>query len=323
MSNNYYKKIAIIGAGSYGTAIAQCFSARSPEILLISDLKSLEESINFRNTSATALLNPNISCSTDFSRAKDADIIFIAVPVSAVADVCHQLREHHMKNPVVLCSKGLDIVSTRLISDLVQEIIPNDVAVFSGPSFAHEVIRGLPFGVNVASEKSALAEDIAVRLHHDKFVLKPLRDHIGLQIAGAFKNILAVGCGIFGGLKLGNNAAAQLMVNGLGEMIALTQAMGGQKDTFWELGGVGDIILTCTSRQSRNVSFGEHLAIGGTIDNWNGSLAEGAFSAKAIPAFEKKFQVDLRIFHWIHEVIYKEERPSSSVVPKLFAPLEN
>ncbi|MDR2795004.1 MAG: NAD(P)H-dependent glycerol-3-phosphate dehydrogenase [Holosporaceae bacterium] len=309
MSNSYYKKIAIIGAGSYGTAIAQCFSIRSAEILLISDLKSIEESINSRSTSVTALLNDNISCSTDFSRIQDAEIIFIAVPASAVADVCHQLKALHIKNPVVLCSKGLDIASTRLISDLVQEIISNEVAVFSGPSFAHEVIQGLPFGVNVASQNLALAEDVAVRLRHDKFVLKPLHDYVGLQIAGAFKNILAVGCGIFSGLNLGNNAAAQLMVNGLQEMIDLAQAMGGKKDTFLELGGIGDIILTCTSRQSRNVSFGEHLANGGTIDNWHGSLAEGAFSAKATPAFEKKFRLDLRIFHWIYEVIYEKKPP--------------
>ncbi|MDR2681936.1 MAG: NAD(P)H-dependent glycerol-3-phosphate dehydrogenase [Holosporaceae bacterium] len=315
--NDYYKKIAIIGAGSYGTAIAQCFSVKSGEILLVSDSVSIEESINARSNSVSACLNGNISCTTDFSRISDADIIFFAIPVSAVADVCDQLKGQYPEKPVVLCSKGLDIIHARLISDLVQELIPNDIAVFSGPSFAHEVIQGLPFGVNIASPRRVLAEDIAVHLSHANFVLKPLNDYIGLQIAGALKNILAVGCGIFSGLNLGNNAAAQLMVGGLQEMICLTIAMGGQKDTFLELGGVGDTILTCTSQQSRNVLFGEHLANGGCIDNWNGNLAEGAFSAKAIPAFERKFQLNLRIFHWIYDVIYEAKQPSSVEVSKL------
>ncbi|GHU11711.1 glycerol-3-phosphate dehydrogenase [NAD(P)+] [Alphaproteobacteria bacterium] len=304
MNSRRYEKVVVVGAGAYGTAIAQCFGIRSKEVLLISDSPSIEESINNTRINVEALpgavLSDNISCTTDFSRSIDANIMFIAVPVSVVEVICHQIKWHRIQSPVVLCSKGLDVAGVRLMSDLVEEIIDNDVVVFSGPSFAHEVVRGLPFGVNIASKNRALSDEIVARLSNPNFTIKPIDDYIGLQIAGAFKNILAIGCGIYSGLKFGNNATAKLIVDGIQEMVALTVAMGGKKDTFLELGGIGDTILTCTSMQSRNVLFGEHLSQGGTLQNWNGSLAEGAVSAQAVPLFEEKYQISMNAFHWIY-----------------------
>jgi glycerol-3-phosphate dehydrogenase (NAD(P)+) len=283
---------------------------KSRKASLISDSVDIANDINERHVSKVlgdAPLNKNISCSTDYAQAKDCDILFIAVPVDSVVDVCFMIKENEITAPVVLCSKGVDVENARVMSCRVEEIIENDLAIFSGPSFAHEIVRGLPFGVNIASKESQLAVDIAKRLSYPPFVIKPISDYIGLQIAGAFKNILAIGCGIKRGLGLGNSAVAQFIVDGVREMMVLSSAMDGKNETFLELGGIGDIILTCTSEKSRNVMFGEHLVNGGTLNNWNGNLAEGAIAAKSIPLFEKKYNVNLKIFNEIYKSIYEKQ----------------
>lgn len=303
-----YKKVGVIGAGAYGTAIAQCFSVNSREVLLLSDLQEIAAEINEKHTNkalGNINLNQKISCTLDFSFMKDCDIVFIAVPIGAVMNVCSNIKKYDIVAPIVLCSKGVDTDNARLMDSCVEEIISNEIAIFSGPSFAHEIASGLPFGVNVASKNRVLANDISQCLSNDVCFIKPIDDYIGLQIAGAFKNILAVGCGIMRGLKLGNSAIAQFIVDGIGEMVNIASAMGGRAETFLELGGIGDTILTCTSSQSRNVLFGEYIAHGGTLNDWTGNLAEGAYAAKAVPLFSQKYDLPLKIFNNIYTSIYQ------------------
>ncbi|MDR1362158.1 MAG: NAD(P)H-dependent glycerol-3-phosphate dehydrogenase [Holosporaceae bacterium] len=304
---NRYNKIGVIGAGSYGTALSQCFSARAEKIFLLSDSAAVEKSINCfhinPNVFSDVPLAENIYCTLDFGELSDVDLLFIAVPAEAVEVVGHQLKKHHLAAPVALCSKGLDLQKTRLLSELMEEIIANDLVVFSGPSFAHEVVRHLPFGVNIAGKNRGLSKEIARRLSSSMASIKSIDDPIGLQVAGVFKNILAVGCGLAGGSGLGSNAIAKLIVEGLGEMMKLATCMGGKRKTFLELGGLGDIFLTCSNGKSRNVAFGEHLARGGCVDNWLGNLAEGARSARAIPDLEKKYDLKLKTFHVIYQAI--------------------
>lgn len=302
-----YKKIGLIGAGCYGTAIAQSISERTDEILLITDSEAIKADINDLHISkvlGNAPLNANISCDMDYSTIKDAEIIFITVPVGAVTTVCNLIKQNEIKAPVILCSKGVDTEDARLISEMVSDIIDNELFVFSGPSFATEAVRGLPFGVNLAGKNTDLTRKIAKQLSSTNCTIKPISDYIGLQVSGAFKNILAIGCGMKRGAKLGNNAIAKFIVEGIEEMATLAVAIGGKKDTFFELGGIGDIILTCTGAQSRNGLFGEYLANGGTLDSWKGALAEGAFAAKAIPLFAEKYRVKFQIFEEIYRAIY-------------------
>ena len=310
MSCYSYKKIGFIGAGCYGTAIAQSMSVRAEKIMLITDSQTINDDINSRHVSSVlgnAKLSENISCAiNDYSAIKDCEVLFITVPVGAVVTVCNLIKENAIKSPVILCSKGVDTENARLISEVVEEIIDNDLFVFSGPSFAIEVVQGLPFGVNLAGKDTQLACKIAEKLSSEACTVKPITDYIGLQIAGAFKNILAIGCGMKRGLHLGNNAIAKFIVDGVAEMVQLATKMGGQKDTFSELGGIGDIILTCTSEQSRNERFGEHLAAGGTLSNWEGPLAEGAFAAKGIPVFANKYDVQFNVFDEIYKAIYRK-----------------
>jgi len=305
MSNDY-KKIGIIGAGCYGTAIAQCFSSKTDRVLLITNAEEIEIDINHHHTNRLleqADLNLNISCSRNISDIEDCDVLFVAVPSNAVLDVCQNIKENKIAAPVVLCSKGVDIKNARLMSYSMEAILGRDVVIFSGPSFANEIVRGLPFGVNIACKNRGLAEEIAERLSYDSCLIKPIDDYIGMQIAGAFKNILAIGCVPMSGLNLGNSGTARFIVDGIDEMIRLSLCMGGRKETFLELCGIGDIMLTCTSKQSRNVLFGEHIARGGNLSSWTGSLAEGVYASKIIPLFEKKYNLSLDVFGEIYKSI--------------------
>lgn len=305
-----FRKIAFVGAGCYGTAIAQSFSSRVSEIIMISDSEAAKESINCEHVSrplGNAPLSHNIRCDTAYSSIADAEVVFITVPVGAVAAVCAKIKECRISAPLVLCSKGVDVENTRLISDMVADILSNDLLVFSGPSFANEVIRGLPFGVNIAGKNLDFSKNFARKLSSDTCLIEPISDYIGLQISGAFKNILAIGCGMRRGASLGNNSITQFIVEGTNEMGNLIEAMGGMRETLLRLGGIGDIILTCTGAQSRNGRFGEFLAQGGTLKTWEGALAEGAFAAKAIPGFSEKYGVRMRTFDEVYKAIYSEE----------------
>ncbi|MDR1333777.1 MAG: NAD(P)H-dependent glycerol-3-phosphate dehydrogenase, partial [Holosporaceae bacterium] len=306
-----FEKVGVIGAGSYGTAIAQCFSRKAKEVLLVSDNEDVSVLINELHMNPNfipgVLLSENISCTCSFSQIKNSDIIFVAVPVSAIVSVFQQIKQRGITVPIVLCSKGFCIENGSLQSTVFEEILDNEYAIFSGPSFAHEISRGLPAGVNIAGKNYELSVRVAECLASKMFHIEPINDHIGLQVAGALKNVLAIGCGIFLKLNFGNSAVAKLMVDGLREMSELAVALGGQQSTIYGLGGIGDAILTCTSRQSRNILFGEHLASGGTIDNWCGPLAEGVFAASVIPMLEQNHDINLKIFSQIHKIIHEKK----------------
>lgn len=330
-----FKKIAFVGAGCYGTAIAQSFSERVDEIVMISNSEETKEIINHEHISkllGNAPLSSRISCATTYSSIKDAEIVFITVPAGAVPEVCEKIKGNEIHVPLVLCSKGLDMENSRLLSEMVEDILGNingnhnDLLIFSGPSFANEVVRGFPFGVNIAGKNLDLAKEVARKLSSKNkprsasltshnvdaaqkattecVVIEPIADYIGLQISGAFKNILAIGCGMRRGANLGTNAIIQFMVKGINEIGNLIEAMGGSRETLLELGGIGDITLTCTGALSRNGRFGEFLARGGTLESWEGALAEGVFAAKAVPGFSKKYGVKMPAFEEIFEAIY-------------------
>lgn len=300
-------KIGLIGAGCYGTALAQSFCRHDIDVVLISNVEKIADEINTRHTHETALpgvsLDPQICCSMSYDDLADADVIFVTVPAAAAIDVCVETSK--FRKPFVLCSKGLEPVTGDLLSNVLESKVDNDIFVWSGPSFAIEVAMGHLTEVNLAGKNFHLSEQLAEKISSEQLVVKNIKDYIGLQLVGAFKNVLAVGCGML--KKSGSNETARFVTQGIREMMELVEKMHGDRNTFFEVGGIGDIFLTCTSEKSRNVRFGEFCAENNAKD-WGGPLAEGALTLKWIPIFEKKYETPLPFFHKIYDVVYRNAR---------------
>ncbi len=296
------KKIGIIGGGCYGTALANCFSRVAEEVFVVEKNPQIIESVNIHHENTVSLpgisLSKNIFYTDNADALRDSEMIFIVVPATFINSVCDQIK--NFSAPVVICSKGFDLENKQLLSDLVASQLSNELFVLAGPSFAAEIAKNLPAKVNLAGKNFEKCSEIAQELSSQNFKIEPISDMIGLQIAAALKNVLAIGCGILYGKNLGQSASARFMVEGIQEMTEIAKSLGGCAETFSKVGALGDIILTCTSLQSRNMSFGKFLAEGGSLETWHGALAEGIFAAKFIPYLD----CSPKIFQKIYQVIY-------------------
>ena len=302
------KKIGVIGGGCYGTALAQRFSRVVDEVCVVESNSKIVSSVSRNHVNEVSLpnvhLNDNIFYTQDESDLNNSEVIFIVVPANFVESACNQIKDSTM--PVVLCSKGFDLENRRLLSDLVAEQLSNDLLFLSGPSFATEIAKGLPAKINLAGKNFKQCSSIAEKLCSDSFKVEPISDMIGLQVAAALKNVLAIGCGILYGKNLGQSAAAQFIVKGVQEMKQIAEFLGGYAETLDKVGALGDIILTCTSLQSRNMTFGKFLAEGGSLKTWDKALAEGIFSSKFIANLKYPGKVLYRIYQVIHGQISVE-----------------
>lgn len=298
------KKVGIIGGGCYGTALAECFSRVIENVVVVERNSAIVQSVNQNHVNSISLpstpLNQNITYTEDINDLRDVEIIFIVVPTSLISYICNQLKDFTV--PVVLCSKGFDVENGRLLSDLLEDQLTNEIFVLSGPSFAVEIAKNLPAKVNLAGKNFQKCTELAKLLSSKNFKIEPISDMVGLQIAGALKNVLAIGCGILCGRNLGQSASAQFIVRGIHEMTEIAESLGGSAETFTQIGALGDVILTCTSLQSRNMSFGKFLAKDGSLQIWNGPLAEGILAAKFIPNLRRPGN----IFYKIYQVIYNQ-----------------
>lgn len=296
------KKVGIIGGGCYGTALAACFARVTESVWVVEKNPQIVESVNEKHQNVISLpnidLSKNIFYTDDANDLRDSEIIFIVVPTNFITSACDQIK--NFSGPIVICSKGFDLENGQLLSNLVANRLSNELFVLAGPSFATEIAKNLPAKVNLAGKNFEKCSEIARKLSSENFKIEPISDVVGLQIAAALKNVLAIGCGILYGRNLGQNAAARFMVEGIHEMTQIAEFLGGCAETFSKIGALGDIILTCTSLQSRNMSFGKFLAEGGSLETWHGALAEGIFAAKFIP----NLHCSTRIFQKIYQVIY-------------------
>ncbi len=302
------EKIGIVGGGCYGTALAQCFSRVVKEVCVVesnSEIVSFVNSSRMNNISLPNIhLNDNISYTQNEADLNDSEVIFIVVPANFVRSACDQVK--NFKSPIILCSKGFDLENRRLLSDLVAEELSNDLLFLSGPSFAAEIAKDLPARVNLAGDDFEKCSELSIKLSSENFKIEPISDMIGLQVAAALKNVLAIGCGILYGRNLGQSAAAQFVVEGVQEMKQITEFLGGYAETFNKVGALGDIILTCTSLQSRNMTFGKFLANGGSLKTWDKALAEGIFASKFIADLKYPGKILYRIHQVIHGQISVE-----------------
>ena len=259
------KRIGIVGAGAWGTALAMVARRAGCDVALQAREAEVAAAINEHHENTVFLpgvaLDPAIVATTELARAADADAVLLAVPAQHQRAVCAALAPAWRPGvAAVVCAKGIEQDTSALMSEVVGETLPDaPIAVLSGPTFAAEVARDQPTAVTLAAGEPALGEALAAALGTPRFRIYHSPDVIGAQVGGAVKNVLAIACGIIEGRSLGDNARAALITRGLAEIVRLGLAKGAQAETFMGLSGIGDLTLTCNAMQSRNFSLGVAL----------------------------------------------------------------
>jgi glycerol-3-phosphate dehydrogenase (NAD(P)+) len=280
------ERLAVIGAGAFGTALAAIIAQTARHsVVLIGRDAALMAGLTAERLHQTALpgivLPDGLAFSAEPAALTAADIVLFAMPSQAQADAARHYGPYLAKEAIVVtCAKGIDRVSGSLLTEMLERALPDHpIAVLSGPGFAADIAKGLPTAMAIAAADMAVAERLAQAISGRTFRLYASSDRIGVQLGGALKNVLAIACGIVEGRGIGDSARAALISRGLAEMSRFVGAQGGQAETVRGLSGLGDLVLTATSHQSRNLRFGIALGRGGPQDAAQGALVEGALAA--------------------------------------------
>ena len=298
------KRVSIIGAGAWGTALALVAFRAGLKVTIWSISFDEVEAINHHHENICRLpgitLDSSLYATTDPKEASTADLVILAPPAQFMRSTCETFRSLLAPNiPLIIASKGIEDDTSLLMSEVVKKYFPdNPLLVLSGPSFASDVAKKLPTAVALAADNLALSQKIAGLLSSQHFRLDATEDIIGTQVGGACKNVIAIACGIIEGRELGDNARAALVTQGLAEMARLGVAMGAELKTFLGLSGVGDVTLTSLSSQSRNKSFGLALGRGTSLAellSTKKTLTEGLHTVSGTVLLAKKYQVEMPI----------------------------
>lgn len=321
--------IGILGAGAWGTALAQATSTAGHQTVLWAHEPEVVEAVNRDHENPLFLpgisLNPAIRATTVLAEAGEVDAVFLVVPAQFLRGVAAQLTSVIAVGvPVVVCAKGIEQETSALMSEVVAETLPgHPVAVLSGPTFAAEVASGLPIALTLAATDDRTGADLMEALGTAQIRPYLTNDVIGAEIGGAVKNILAIACGITEGRKFGDSARAAIITRGLAEMTRLCVAKGGRAETMMGLSGLGDLTLTCTSTQSRNYSLGVALGQGETLSDIMASrrsVAEGVFSAAAVAALARQVGVEMPIVEAVDAIVNKGETVDTKIRELLARP---
>jgi glycerol-3-phosphate dehydrogenase (NAD(P)+) len=323
------QSITVIGAGSYGTALAFCLSRNLHTTYLWG--RNADEIANMQNTRMNQkyldkftfpdALHPTNDLAGSIAKSQ---YILVVVPSHAFADIIKQIapliRPHHK---VVWASKGLEPATGRLLQEVAIEFLPpsTPIAVLSGPTFAAEMAAGLPTAITLSSEDKQLADEFSVLLHNPKsFRVYVNNDLIGVQLGGAVKNVIAIGAGLADGLGFGANARTALITRGLTEMKRLGMALGAQSETFMGMACLGDLVLTCTDNQSRNRRFGlalgQGLSVQEAIDSI-GQVVEGYRNTDEVHILAAAHHIEMPICAQIYQVLYKGKSAKEAAVTLL------
>lgn len=313
--------IVVIGAGSFGTAIAHCVARNGHNVTILS-----------RNTDRVAALNLNdvmpdypsvkrpetLSATCDGNVILRASRIIIALPTQQVRSFLMAHHQLFQNADILLLQKGVEKEAGVLPSQIVSQYLKTDIAVLSGPNFADEILMGCPTATTISADQESVALEWAKVLKSNTFRPYIQTDVIGAQVGGAVKNVIAVACGVVRGLQLGQNATAAIITRGLAEMVRLGESMGARKETFLGLSGIGDLTLTCNSAKSRNLRFGIALATG---EHWNEATqgtVEGYHTAFSLETLGQLHKVDMPISSYVLALI-RNEIPPLNVVKALMS----
>jgi glycerol-3-phosphate dehydrogenase (NAD(P)+) len=299
-----FRTAGVIGAGAWGTALAQVCARAGLEVVMQAREPEVIDSIAARRVNEAFLpgveLDAAIRATADMADLAGCDLILAVPPAQHMRGTLTAFAPHARPEvPILLCAKGIERGSLKLMTDVLAETLPDaPAAVLSGPSFAAEVARGLPSAVTLACADQALGEALLNTLSAPAFRPYLATDLIGAEAGGALKNVLAIACGVVEGRQLGRSAHAAVITRGFAEMTRLAVALGGEAETVAGLCGLGDLVLTCSSPQSRNMSLGLALGQGQTVQEalaGKRSVAEGYESAPAVRELAARLGVEMPI----------------------------
>jgi glycerol-3-phosphate dehydrogenase (NAD(P)+) len=308
-------RLAVIGGGAWGTALAHILARAGRDIALWvreeEARRAIDETRENRLFLPGVALDPGVAPTGDLGEAgHDAEAVLLAVPAQHLRAVAAGLAPHLAAGvPILLCAKGIEEGSLLLMTEVAAVLLPAaPLAVLSGPTFAIEVARGLPTAVTVAATDAAIGARLSAAIGTRSFRPYLSDDPIGAEIGGAVKNVLAIACGIVAGRRLGDNARAALITRGLAEMVRLAVAKGGRRETLMGLSGLGDLVLTCTAMQSRNHSLGVALGEGRALAAILGerrSIAEGVATAASAASLAARLGIEMPIVAAVDAILHR------------------
>lgn len=312
------KRTAIIGAGSWGTALAALWAKDARPIALwgnnpdrITRVQETRENIDYL---PGVRLPENVRATHDLGDCKDADLMVFVTPSMALRDIAARVRDTGARDRgtfLLSCTKGIEHGSGMRMSEILSEIFPsNPIAVLSGPNLAIEVVRGLPTATVIGSANENYAKELQRFLGSEHFRIYTSDDVVSIELGGALKNVFAIAAGVSDGLGLGDNSKAALITRALAELLRLGKRMGGNERTFYGLSGVGDLIATCFSKHSRNRCVGERLGRAETLAQVQADMkmvAEGVPTAKSAFECARRLEVETPIIDQIYAILYQEK----------------
>ena len=319
--------IGVIGAGAWGVALATVAERAGHEVTIWARRPEAAQEINTRRTLAARLpgvtLGKRIVATTAVGDLAKSDAVLAAVPAQHLRQVLGQF--HVLNAPIILCAKGIEAASGELMPEVLADCLPHCPGlVLSGPSFAADVALARPTAVTLAGPHLRLAKDWAQSLSLPMFRIYPSDDLRGVALGGAVKNVLAIACGITTGKNLGDSARAALTTRAFAELTRFGKALGGRSETLTGLSGLGDLLLTCSSRQSRNFSFGMALGEGKSTSEAK-SLAkgtvEGIATAKIVAHLARLQNIDMPISTAVHAIIDQGSKPDEEIARLLARPV--
>lgn len=318
-----FKKISIIGAGSWGSALAVLLAGNRARVLLWAHNPEVAEELVSRRTNSSYLpgvrMPPNVYATSRLEEAMDADLVLFVTPSKAVREVGKALAEAGLREEAVIvsCTKGIEHDTGLLMSQVLEECLPGRrVGVLSGPNHAVEIAQRIPAAGVVGCCHEELLEPLQSVFSLESFRAYSSRDVTGIQLGGALKNIFAIAAGVSDGFNMGDNAKAGLVTRSLAEMVRLGVALGGQRDTFYGLSGVGDLMVTCFSQHSRNRKFGERIGRGEPPSQIEASMkmvAEGVPTAYGAWQCAEKLGVEAPITRQVYAVLYEGKPPHEAM----------
>lgn len=311
-------KVTILGTGAYGLALSKVLVENKNEVVMWTTFE--EEKKELLETKKSSKLkgfrlDDNVVITTNLEEAiRDSRLIVIAIPTAFVTDVCKNLKKYIKSNQhICIASKGIEQGTCLFIHDMVKKQIKTKfIGAISGPSFAVDLVKGVPVGLAVASKAKRTLNVIRDAFLNDRFKLYPTNDIVGIEVCGAIKNIIAIASGMIDGMGYPISTQALLITQALHDIESIIYGLGGSKRTILSFAGFGDILLTCTSEKSRNYSFGKLMGSGASIEEIdeykNKITVEGLYTLKSIYKLINNKKIDIPTINIIYDIVFKGER---------------